>query len=164
MNLNIQYAERVYSALLSLYPFRFRSRFAPEMAQLFRDCCHDAMESALEKGEVAVLAAFFISAVRDLLSSVVRERRSQLMGPLDIDHPLVAIVDLTLIPGIVVINLVALGPVLTLLVRGGVTISMDEFMMTSGFFSIVIGSLAVVASLVITKLRPTVRLWVKLSA
>ena len=35
--------------------------------------------------------------------------------------------------------------------------------MMSGFFSIVIGTLAVVASVVITKLRPHVRLWVKLS-
>ena len=51
MNLTLHYSERVYNALLSLYPVRFRIRFAPEMLQLFRDCCHDA----LEKGEVAFL-------------------------------------------------------------------------------------------------------------
>jgi hypothetical protein len=160
MNLNLQYAERVYNVLLSLYPIRFRVRFAPEMAQVFRDCCHDA----LEKGEVAILAAFLVSALRDLLVSILRERRSELMGPLNIDHPIVGIIDLTLIPSIVTVNLVVLGPVLTLLVCGGVMMPMEQFVMTSGFFSVAIGGLAVVTSLVITKLRPTVRLWVKLSA
>ena len=160
MNVNLQYAERVYNVLLSLYPVRFRVRFAPEMAQLFRDCCHDA----LENGEVAVLAAFLVSALRDLLISILRERRSELMGPLNVDHPIVGIIDVILIPSIVTVNLVVLGPVLTLLIRGGEVMPADQFMMTSGFFSVAIGSLAVVTSLVITKLRPTVRLWVKLSA
>ena len=160
MNLPVQYAERVYSALLSLYPIRFRARFAPEMKQLFRDCCHDA----LEKGELAFLVTFWVCAVRDLILSVMRERQREVLGPLDADHPLVGIIDLTLIPGIVSVNLLVLGPVLTLLVGGGASIPTDQFVMTSGFFSIALGSLAVVASLVITKLRPTVRLWVKLSA
>jgi len=158
MNL-IHYSERVYSALLSLYPIDFRIRFAPEMQQLFRDCCHDA----LEKGEVAVLAAFWLRAMRDLLLSVIRERQREVLGPLDSEHPLMGIIDLTLIPGIVTINLIALGPVLTLLVRGGFQISSEQFAITSGFFSIVIGSLSVLASLIITKLRPQARLWVKLS-
>jgi len=159
MNVNLQYAERVYNALLSLYPVRFRVRFAPEMAQLFRDCCHDA----LKNGEAGVLAAFLVSALRDLFVSILRERRSELMGPLNVDHPIIGIIDRTLIPSIVTVNLVVLGPVLTLLV-GGDVMPVDQFMMTSGFFSVAIGSLAVVASVVITRLRPTVRLWVKLSA
>ena len=159
MNVNLQYAERVYNVLLSLYPVRFRVRFAPEMAQLFRDCCHDA----LKNGEGGVLAAFLVSALRDLFVSILRERRSELMGPLNIDHPIIGIIDRTLIPSIVTVNLVVLGPVLTLLV-GGDVMPVDQFMMTSGFFSVAIGSLAVVASVVITRLRPTVRLWVKLSA
>jgi hypothetical protein len=159
MNLSIQYAERVYNALLSLYPVRFRIRFGPEMAQLFRDCCHDA----LDKGEVAVLAAFWVAAVRDLLLSVVRERSRALTEPLGADHPLAGFVDATLIPSMVCMNLLALGPLLTVLVSG-VSIPRNQFVMTSGFFSIVLGSLAVVASLAITRLRPTVRLWVKLSA
>ena len=160
MNVNLQYAERVYNVLLSLYPVRFRVRFAPEMAQLFRDCCHDA----LEKREAAVLTAFLVSTLRDLLVSILRERRSELMAPLNVDHPIVGIIDLMLIPSIVTVNLVVLGPVLTLLIGGGEVMPADQFMMTSGFFSVAIGSLAVVTSLVITKLRPTVRLWVKLSA
>lgn len=159
MNLNLQYAERVYSALLSLYPVRFRVRFAPEMMQLYRDCCHDA----LEKGEAAVLAAFWISAVRDLLFSVLRERRRESAAPLNPDHPLMGFVDLTLIPSIVSINLLFLGPVMTVLCLG-VSIPINRFMITSAFFSIALGTLAVAASIVITRLRPTVRLWVKLSA
>jgi hypothetical protein len=159
-NLSIQYSERVYNALLSLYPFHFRVRFAPEMVQLFRDCCRDA----LEKGQVAVVAAFWLRLTRDLFVSVVRERGRELMRPVGAEHPLVGIVDLLLIPSMVTANLVALGPILTLLVRGSAKLPLDQFFMTSGFFSVAIGTLAIVASVVVTKLRPTVRLWVKLSA
>jgi hypothetical protein len=160
MKLTLEYSERLYQALLSLYPIHFRIRFAPEMVQLFRDCSRDA----LEKGEVAVLAAFLVRTIRDLLFSVLRERRRELMGPIDAEHPLIGIIDMLLIPSMVTANLIALGPIFTLLFRGGATISMDQFIMTSGFFSLVIGVLAIAASLVITKLRPSVRLWVKLSA
>ncbi len=159
-NISIQYSERLYNALLSLYPIRFRVRFAPEMMQLFRDCCHDA----LRKGELAVFAAFWLRAIRDLLYSVLRERGRELVGPLDSEHPLMGIVDLLLIPSMVTIKLVALGPILTLLFRGGSGISANQFVVMSAFFSFAIGTLAVIASIVITKLRPTVRLWVKLSA
>ena len=160
MNLNVEYCERVYSALLSLYPFRFRVRFAPEMVQLFRDTCHDA----LQKGEIAVLAAFWLQTVRDLFFSVLRERRRELMGPIEVEHPLRGVVDLLLIPSMVTANLLVLGPILTLLLRDGKNLPMDVFIATSGFFSLVVGSLAVAASIVFTRLRPTVRLWVKLSA
>lgn len=159
-NLSIEYSERVYNALLSLYPFRFRVRFAPEMLQLFRDCCQDA----LEKGQVAVLVALWLRVTRDLFISVVRERGRDLMRPMDADHPLVGIIDALLIPSMVTANLLVLGPILTLLIRGDAAISLDQFVVTSGFFSFAIGTLAVVASVVMTRLRPTVRLWVKLSA
>jgi hypothetical protein len=158
-HLSIHYSQRVYSALLSLYPVHFRVRFAPELVQLFRDCCHDA----LEKGEVAVLVAFWLRVMRDLFVSVVRERSRELVT-VNSDHPLAGIIDLLLIPSMVTANLVALGPILTLLIRGNVAIPSHQFAVTSGFFSFVIGTLAVLASVVVTKLRPTVRLWVKLSA
>ena len=159
MNLSVEYSERVYNALLSLYPAHFRMRFGPEMSQLFHDCCRQA----LKKGQLAVLAAFWFQAMKDLTLSIVRERQRELMGPIS-EHPLAGFIDLLLIPSMVTANLLALGPLLTLLIRGGDSISMDQFMMTSAFFSLAIGSLAVVASLVITRLRPSVRLWVKLSA
>jgi hypothetical protein len=130
------------------------------MMQIFRDC----LREALEKGQVAVLVAFWLQAVRDLGVSVLRERRREWLMPIGDDHPIMAIVDLTLIPSIVTTNLIVLGPVLALFVRGSNTMSWDQFVMTSGFFSIAIGTLVVAASLVIAKLRPTIRLWVKLSA
>src|SRR5215831_11807138 len=113
-NLSIQYSERVYNALLSLYPFHFRVRFAPEMLQLFRDCCRDA----LEKGEIAVVAAFWLCVMRDLCVSILRERGRELMSPVGVDHPIVGIVDLLLIPSMITANLIALGPIVTLLIRG----------------------------------------------
>jgi hypothetical protein len=162
MNTIVDYSERLYSALLSLYPLEFRLRFGPEMAQVFRDCCHDA----LQKGEVAILAAFLLQTLRDLCASAFRERSRGIVQPLNAGHPLMTLVDSLLIPGIVTLNLVALGPILTLLIQGGPALEtpMDQFMLTSGFFSFVIGTSAVIASLVFTKLRPTVRLWVRLSA
>jgi len=159
-HLSIQYSERLYHALLSLYPVRFRVRFAPEMLQLFRDTCHDA----LEKGEVAVVVAFWLAVTRDLLISVIRERGREFARPIDSEHPLTGIIDLLLIHSMVTANLIALGPILTLMVRGSDTISLDQFVVTSGFFSFAMGILAVVGSIIVTKLRPTVRLWVKLSA
>ena len=159
-NLSIEYFERVYNALLSLYPPRFRIRFAPEMLQLFRDCCHDA----LEKGQVAVVVAFWLQITRDLFVSAIRERGREFLGPLDAEHPLTLILDVFLIPTMVTIKLAALGPILTLMIQGGVEMSLDRFVLTSSVFSVAIGILALAASLVMTRLRPTVRLWVKLSA
>jgi hypothetical protein len=122
------------------------------------DCCRDA----LEKGQVSVFVVFWFHAIRDFSVSILRERRRELMGPLDFEHPVIGIIDLMLIPSMITANLLALGPIVTLLVLGGVQIPADEFAMTSGFFSFVIGCLTVLASIVINRLRPTVRLWVKL--
>jgi len=159
----MRYAENIYNALLSLYPVQFRLRFGPEMMQLFRDCSRDA----LEKGEVAVLIAFCIQAVRDLAVSVVRERGREIWSsPVDADHPVMTVVDALLIPSIVTANLMVLGPILTLLVQGipAVNAPIEQFMLTSGMVSFAIGCLTVLASIIITRLRPTARLWVKLSA
>jgi hypothetical protein len=157
-----EYCELIYDALLSLYPVQFRVRFGPEMVQVFRDCCHEA----LREGEFTVLAAFLLEAFMDLSASILRERSRQIAGPLDAMHPVISAVDSLLIPTIVLANLAALGPILTLVVQGGsaLRIPMDKFVLTSGFFSFVIGTLAIAASLIFSRLRPTVRLWVKLSA
>jgi hypothetical protein len=159
MNLSVEYSERLYNALLSLYPAHFRMRFGPEMSQIFRDCCHDALKT----GQFAVMLAFWFRAIKDLTLSALRERHREFVGPI-YEHPLTGFIDLILIPSMITGNLVVLGPVLTLLVRGGRNIPMDQFVMTSAFFSFSTGCLAVAASLIITKLRPSVRLWVKLSA
>jgi len=162
MNTIVGYFERLYTLLLSLYPVQFSLRFGPEMAQLFRDCCHDA----LQKGEAAVLVAFVLQTLRDLGSSILRERTRDMLRPVDDGHPVIVMVDSLLIPSIVTANLLVLGPILTLLLQGGSALHapIEQFMLTSGFFSFVIGSLAVAASLVMSNLRPNARLWVKLSA
>jgi hypothetical protein len=105
----------------------------------------------------------WLQVTRDLFVSVIRERSRDLLRPLDFNHPFAAVIDLLLIPGMVTANLLALGPILTLLVHGGRNIPSDQFALTSGFFSVAIGALAVLVSVIITRLRPTVRLWVKLS-
>ena len=159
-NLSIEYLERLYNALLSLYPPRFRIRFGPEMLQLFRDCSRDA----LEKGELAVVVVVSLQLMRDLFLSVVRERGREILCPAETTNPFMGIVDVLLIPTMVTIKLLALGPVFTMMFRNGARISPDQFVVVSAFFSLGIGVLAVVSSLVFNKLRPNVRLWVKLSA
>ena len=160
IKLSLERSERIYVSLLSLYPVGFRVRFAHEMAQVFRDCNHDV----IKKDDASLLAAFWFRTARDLFLSVIRERRRELLSPLAPDHPVVGVLDLLLIPSMVSANLIALGPILALLVNGGVNVPTEQFVVTSGFFSFGIGSLAIVASLVMAKLRPTVRLWVKLSS
>lgn len=157
--LAIERSERIYFALLSLYPARFRVRFAPEMMLLFRDCFRDISET----GQVAWIAAFWSRALCDLTLSILRERARELAVPVGAEHPLIRAVDLLLIPSMVTANLAALGPILTLML-GGAGIPYDRFATTSAFFSIVAGVLAVAASVVLSRLRPTARLWVKLSA
>jgi len=159
-NLSIEYLERLYNALLSLYPPRFRIRFGPEMLQLFRDCSRDA----LEKGELAVVVVVFLQLLRDLFLSVVRERGREILGPTATTNPFMGVIDLLLIPTMVTLKLLALGPVFTMMFRNGARISPDQFVVISAFFSLGIGALAVVSSLVFNRLRPNVRLWVKLSA
>lgn len=147
-------------ALLCLYPVHFRIRFGTEMACLFHECSHEA----IQKGGTRALLLFWLRAGRDLGMSVLRERGREVWVPVNVNHPLIGIADRLLIPTIVTGNLMVLGPILALLAAGGTRIAADQFVLASGFFSVAVGSLAVAASLVLTKIRPTVRLWVKLSA
>ena len=41
----VEYAERIYSTLLWLYPHPFRRRFGPEMKRVFRECCHEQLQT-----------------------------------------------------------------------------------------------------------------------
>ena len=157
----LEHAERIYGALLWLYPVRFRLRFGQEMALVFRDCCHDQLQAGGNSGFVA----FWLHTVKDVLTSLGRQQGRQLIQDIDLDHPLFAMIDSTLIPTIIVTNLIALGVVVTILVRSvpGTPIPLDEFMLISGMLSVVFGILGVLSSLIMARLRPTVRLWVKLS-
>jgi hypothetical protein len=87
------------------------------------------------------------------------------MSPADGVHPFTALVDSLLIPGIVGINLMVLGPVVTaLLLRMEPNrVSAEEFFTTSVLASVILGGLGILRALVVARLRPTVRLWVKLS-
>ena len=152
MGSTLHYSDRVDKALVSLYPVHFRLRFAPEMSQVFHDCCRDA----LEKGQVSVFVVFWFHSIRDFSVSILRERRRELMGPLDFEHPVIGIIDLMLIPSMITANLIALGPIVALFVLGGVQIPADEFAMTSGFFSFVIGAAAHL-ELVDNPLKPAMR-------
>jgi hypothetical protein len=71
-------SDRLYCALLSLYPVRFRVRFGTEMAQLFRDCCR----------EEPTLAALWLRTLKDLVLSLTREWCREMSLPdSEIDYP-----------------------------------------------------------------------------
>ena len=156
----LHYSERFYGALLSLYPAPFRVRFAAEMLQVFRA----GLRQEARRGERMRLAAWWFQTFKDLAVSISREHTRGLTS-IGMDHPFVALVDSLLIPGIVGINLMVLGPtVAALLLRMHLTkVSSDEFFTTSVAASLVLGGLGVLRAVVVARLRPTVRLWVKLS-
>ncbi|MDZ4767221.1 MAG: hypothetical protein SGI73_21980 [Chloroflexota bacterium] len=64
-------SERVYRALLILYPAAFRREYGRHMTQVFRDLCRDAVARGGRWGLVNCWAA----ALLDLLKSVITEHR-----------------------------------------------------------------------------------------
>ena len=64
--------ERLYRALLHLYPARFRRAFDRDLIEAFRDQRRDAAQRPLS------LAAFYISTVHDLLTQALAERASSI--------------------------------------------------------------------------------------
>jgi hypothetical protein len=158
----VEYAERIYSTLLWLYPVQFRRHFGTEMKRVFRECCHDQ----LRMDGLSGCLALWLHMLKDLVVSASNERVRELISRIDLDHPVFEIIDSTLMPTIIVSNLVALGSVVTILLfraTPGHRVSVNDFMLTSGTISVVFGILGVVSSMIMQRLRPTVRLWVKLS-
>jgi len=64
-------SERVYRALLILYPSKFRRDYGQHMAQVFRDVCRDAYR----QGGAFKLANWWATALLDLLETVIAEHR-----------------------------------------------------------------------------------------
>ncbi|HEX2621841.1 MAG TPA: hypothetical protein VHL11_16905 [Phototrophicaceae bacterium] len=64
-------SERVYHALLILYPADFRRDYSRYMTQMFRDLSHDAYQH----GGTAALATWWAAALFDLLQSIIAEHR-----------------------------------------------------------------------------------------
>lgn len=64
-------AERVYAALLRLYPRGHRRAYGPLMLQTFRDQVREALASSGSLG-----TAFWLEVLADVVRSVWRERRS----------------------------------------------------------------------------------------
>ena len=156
----LRYSERMYSALLSFYPVSFRLRFGPEMLQVFRA----ASRCEAVRGGNAFLY-FWLRTLKDLIASIPQEQGRELTRGLDANNPLVAFVDSLLIPTMIVMNLFVLGPLITALFAGAsaARISRDDFAMVSLIVSLVLGTLGILRALIVARLRPTVRLWVKLS-
>lgn len=65
-------SERAYRALLAAYPASFRREYGPQMAQLFRDLCRDA----LRRRGPAGLAGVWVRTLWDGMVSLVSEWRN----------------------------------------------------------------------------------------
>ena len=63
----------VYSRLLALYPKAFRREYGAHMAQVFRDCCREALHT----NGITGLWRYWFIALGDLVVSVFAERRHQ---------------------------------------------------------------------------------------
>ncbi|MEO8612616.1 MAG: hypothetical protein ABI690_32265 [Chloroflexota bacterium] len=64
-------SERVYRALLILYPANFRRDYGQHMAQVFRDVCRDRYR----QGGAEALAKWWAAALFDLLQTIISEHR-----------------------------------------------------------------------------------------
>jgi putative ABC transport system permease protein len=60
--------ERVYRALLCLYPARFRRAFAQDLVEIFRDQRRDAYRAGIPRG------VFWFSVLRDLVTQALADR------------------------------------------------------------------------------------------
>jgi hypothetical protein len=66
-------SDRLYCALLLLYPRAFRREFGPHMAQVFRACCRQAQG---ERGAIGLLS-LWVPVVGDLAVTALQERLSK---------------------------------------------------------------------------------------
>lgn len=64
-------SERLYSALLILYPAGFRREYGQHMTQLFRDVCRDVYH----QGGALALIHWWAAALFDLIHTSINERR-----------------------------------------------------------------------------------------
>ena len=111
----VEYAERIYSTLLLLYPVRFRRRFGCEMTRVFRECCYEQLQTDVSRGWVTL----WLHTLKDLVVSAGQQRIRELIARADREHPVFGIIDSTLVPSIIVANLIALGAVVTILFLRG---------------------------------------------
>lgn len=63
-------SDRAYQCLLTLYPTGFRRAYRVQMAQVFRDCCRDA----LQRGGVLSVVLLWMVALADLATNVLGEQ------------------------------------------------------------------------------------------
>src|SRR5262245_38040491 len=107
----VEFTERIYGALLWLYPRQFRRRFGTEMKRVFSECCYDELQG----GKAAKSVEFVLHTLKDLVLSAGAERIRELNINISFNNPVFEIIDSTLMPTIIVGNLIALGSVVTLL-------------------------------------------------
>jgi hypothetical protein len=69
----VRIAERLYAALLSLYPQPFRTEYGQQMRLAFRDAC----QAAYRRGGTGSLLALWIPTLLDLLKSALEEQARQ---------------------------------------------------------------------------------------
>lgn len=82
----LRVSERVYRALLAVYPKQFRDAYGPQMAQVFRDLCREEIGRA----GIAGLVVLWARAVLDLLSTAFTERSNMLVTSRGFVVPLVS--------------------------------------------------------------------------
>jgi hypothetical protein len=130
------------------------------MLQVFRASCkYEAT------GGGTALLCFWLATFKDLIISIAQQRGRELTHALDTSNPVVAFIDSLLIPSMIAMNLFVLGPLITALFAGAYAaeIPTDHFVTTSLVVSLVLATLGVLRALIVARLRPTARLWVKLS-
>lgn len=75
-------SERIYCWLLHAYPAAFREEYGADMAQVFRDCCHEA---AAEGGNAAVMQLWLLTAW-DLFTTAISQHLAKRTNNMENTH------------------------------------------------------------------------------
>jgi hypothetical protein len=140
-------SDRLYRVFLSFYPLEFRIRYGREMAQVFSDCCRDAIEDEKSGG----LAIFWLCSLVDFATSVARERSRVWLEGSSVQSRTAGMVESLVILSIIGLHLVMGG--------GGIAIYLNNdatsraFLILWALSSITLGGIGVICSMVLSRTR-----------
>jgi len=142
------WSNRCYGALLFLYPAEFRIRFGKEMAQIFRDCCHD------EAGEhgLAGLARLWLATFRDLALSIPREQVRVVLKRDEVTGRAAGLIDSFVILSIIASHLLVAGSGIAAYIGGNYATG-AHFLTLTTMAGSALGGVGVVCSLILTRFR-----------
>jgi len=145
----IEWSEKTCGVLLLLYPAPFRERFGQEILSVFRECC----EEQLYGRQRVSLFNVWLQTLKDLAFSILRERAEGLLGSRQ-NRELLFRASMDSIALLGICLYVALWGQAMALCAVGRPQTVGEFMAVSVLFTISLGGVCILRSLIVARVRP----------